>query len=370
MLKESYNEKNILFEWTTESCFQDHKEIIPELITQIQNSQSSIDLEMYIFSLDELGKNIIHKLVEASNRGVKVRLLVDGFGSPSFNFKFIKELFKKHNIEVRVYNPISSWFIKTGLLLLFMKWDKVKLYILNMNHRNHRKTVVFDRKLMMTGSANISQAHTHWRETMIEVSGTDVLYVVDKFDEVWDTASNFKAYPIIIKEKYKSNNLECYLKVSRVDLINHAKGSIKVVTPYFLPPYFLLLPLIRAAQRGVKVEFMVSKKCDVFFVSWFSKYYYRLLINQNISVYENKYKFLHTKVMIIDDQAIIGSSNCNYRSLKLDLELDILVKNPETLAKLNMYWKDDFDLSEPMLKPLLSKWRKVFKWLDILKINS
>lgn len=269
-IKDKPPDSNIIFEWTTESCFQDHKEIIPELIYQISNSVISIDLEMYIFSLDELGNKIIDHLIKASERGVKVRLLVDGIGSPSFNFEIIDKLFRNHKIEVKVYKPISSWLIKTLVSLLFLHWDEIKLYFISMNHRNHRKTVVFDQRLIMLGSANISQAHCHWRETMVEVTGGDILFILHKFNEVWNKSSNFKAYPVKITDSFKNTiDKTCKNTISRIDLVNEAKISIKIVNPYFFPPYLLIAPLIRASRRGVKVEFMISKKCDVFLLIGF-----------------------------------------------------------------------------------------------------
>jgi cardiolipin synthase len=233
---------------------------------------------MYIFALDELGNEIISLLCEASQRGVKVRLLVDGIGSPSFNSHFIKNFFENYKVEIRVYKPISSWFFNSIISLFSMNWNEVRLYFISMNHRDHHKTAIFDNKLIMIGSANISQAHSHWREVMIEVSGDNILYIIDKFNEVWSKSSNFQNYN---KKSYHRMNIVYKDKVSRVDLINNAKSFIKMVNPYFIPPYYLLVPLIRAARRGVKVEFMISKKCDIILMSWFYRQYYQFYFSIN-----------------------------------------------------------------------------------------
>lgn len=74
--------------------------------------------------------------------------------------------------------------------------------------------------------------------------------------------------------------------------------------------------------------------------------------------------------MIIDNQAIIGSSNYNYRSFDLDLELDILVKNPSTIAKLKKYWEQDLKSAKAITELHPLRWRKFLKWLNVIKINS
>lgn len=358
--------KNILLNWKTESCFKDHEEIIPELILQINKAEVSIDFEMYIFDLDTLGNEIIKLLAQASLKGVRVRLLVDGIGSSDFNSKVIKRLFQDYKIEVKIYKPISSWVIKTIISIFHMNWDEVKLYFISMNHRDHRKIAVFDNKLLMIGSANISQSHSNWREIMVEVSGDNINCVIDKFNEVWSKSSNFSKKTFKLYNNIRTRH---QYKVSRIDLINKSKNLIKMVNPYFIPPYSLLAPLIRASRRGVKVEFMISKKCDVMLMSWFYRQYYKLLIYRNIDIYEHQSKFLHTKIMIIDDQAIVGSSNYNYRSVNLDLELDILVKSPEVLKKLNNYWTEDLILSKLISKPVVSRWDWILKRLKISKRN-
>lgn len=79
-------------------------------------------------------------------------------------------------------------------------------------------------------------------------------------------------------------------------------------------------------------------------------------------------RFLHSKVMIVDHKAIIGTSNYNYRSFRWDLEIDLLVDKPSTLVQLNKRYYQDLKQSKEVTKTKLSSlWKKFLGWLNPLK---
>lgn len=362
--------------WDTEECFEDFENIFNNLIKDIHQAQHTIVMEMFIFSMDDIGNKLLAHLKKAAKRGVKVLLIVDGLGSPAFNQEVIKSL-EKEGIYVKVYRPVLWFLNKFKRHLLSFQFKKALHLIYNMNRRNHRKIVVIDDHVGWVGSLNISSKYVDWRETMVRVSGENVLQILQGFEWVWKYASGYK------RNKFKQpphNSLVCHtllwrnkrrVKKFRLNFLNQAKEHIHIINPYFIPPYLFLKALLNAKKRGVKVSIVTTKITDVFFVKWFSRSYYNLLLRSGIEIFEREDKVLHSKVIICDDRAIIGTSNYNYRSLNLDLEIDIIVNKPHTLMALKEQWKEDIAHSSKITKAPHSKVANFFlKVLNNLKKNS
>lgn len=366
--------KNIISNWETEECFEDPDNIFKAIYKDIDAAQKSILVEMFILSLDNSGLKFIQELKKAAQRGISVKLVVDGIGSPAFNAKIIKDL-KQEKIDVRIYKPIPRFFNVLAGDLIKGHWSKIGDLFVKMNRRNHRKIILIDERISWVGSANISDEYLSWRETMVRVTGSGVKDVFKGFTWVWDCATNGDKKNLL-KQNFITDRV-CHsftwfnsYKVSRfkIKLLNKAKNEIRVINPYFIPPYRLLIPLLKAQKRGVKVTLLTSKLTDVFFVRWFARSYYQLLIRKGIKVYEMEKKFLHSKIMIIDHQAVIGTSNYNYRSFRWDLEIDLLVDKPQTLIQLNKRYYEDLKQSKEVPKIKFSYlWTKFLKWLNPLK---
>lgn len=359
--------------WEVEKCYQDYTEILPALLRHIDQAQESIDLSMYIFTLDDVGNQVLDSLKNAAKRGVKVRLIVDGIGSPNFTSGILKQLYLEHKVEVRIYKPTSLFFRNFFNHLMNLRIVKIIKSIRKMNHRNHQKIGIFDSQNMIIGSANLNSRFAAWRETMISVKGKDIQFVQKDFNYLWSRSSTLNAYHGGAYRKQSKlspyliiNNL--HMARTRVKMINKAKNNLKLISPYFIPPYYLLIPLLRAARRGVQVEILTSKKTDVWYIPWFSRRYFNLLIKNNIKIHEHPTLFMHTKTMIADNKAMVGSSNLNYRSFHFDLELDIIVSHPETIAKLNDYWEKDINDSTVLTKVSNHKlWVKFLNWLKPIR---
>ena len=318
-------------------------------------------MEMFIFSIDKIGTRILDALKRAAGRGVDVKLIVDGIGSPGFTNGVIAGL-KEDLVDVRVYNPINSFFYRLQQHILRFKWNKIFKLFNHMNRRNHRKVVVIDSTVAWVGSANISDSYLNWRETMIRVTGINVSEIIAGFRWMW-TCSTVK-----MKGRMRPQINFCptvchnftWLNQSKVrrfkiSLLRQAKSSIKISNPYFIPPYHLLIPLLKARKRGVEVTLITSKVNDVFFVKWFCQSYYKTLLHFGIKVYERREKFLHSKILMVDDKrAIVGTSNYNYRSVHWDLEIDLLVNKSETLKSLNKKWEEDLSESDQIIKPSMN----------------
>lgn len=267
------------------------------------------------------------------------------------------------------------WRIKDKFLQF--KWKGILDEFFLMNARNHRKLCVIDDQVGWVGSANISLSHASWRETMIRVTGSSVTKISEGFLWLWDRSKEgfFKRKVKIFNDNFVSHNFSPANKrkvhAFRIGLINSAQRHVRVINPYFIPPYNLLLPLLRARKRGVEVEILTSQQPDYFFVLWFVRSYYNVLLKKKIKIYEMKDKFLHSKVLIVDDKAVVGSSNYNYRSFDSDLEIDLLVTQPETIDCLKRHWHEDLKNAHQITKIKTHEvWKRLLKFLNPLKKYS
>jgi cardiolipin synthase len=129
-----------------------------------------------------------------------------------------------------------------------------------------------------------------------------------------------------------------------------AADSVKILNPYFLPGPRVLRSLLRAAERGVRVQLVLPAKSDVPLVSLLSRSTYGLLLKGGIEIYERKGTVLHAKVMLIDDYwGVIGSANLDQRSFHRNYEVNVIVDSREFGWQMAGMFADDLALSRRVL---------------------
>jgi cardiolipin synthase len=151
-----------------------------------------------------------------------------------------------------------------------------------------------------------------------------------------------------------------------ISRVQSAQNRIWITNAYLAPSTPLLRALAKAAQRGVDVKILVPRKSDVFFMPWVTAAHYPKLLKSGIQVFEYIPSFLHAKVALIDDWAIVGSSNLNRRSLIHDHEVDVVVSKPSSIQNLEERFMKDLTQSEQIQKAPLSlaaKFGKFLSWL-------
>ena len=165
-----------------EEIFHNGESYFKSLLNDIKNAKKSIDIEVYIFSQDSLGKKIISSLISAKQKQkLKIRLLVDGAGTPLWGGRLIRKL-EKYGIQTKVYNPLPwqiwQWHRSATKLPLFMN---IFYMIMRINSRNHRKSIVIDDKVAYIGSLNVDKRHLsaknggqNWRDTAVRISGYNI----------------------------------------------------------------------------------------------------------------------------------------------------------------------------------------------------
>lgn len=369
-----------MIQWDEEEVFASSDEFFAGLLAEIQQAQKSIDFEVYIFELDRLGKRILTALEAAAARGVEVRLMVDGVGSPSWNAPLLKTL-EQNKLNARIYRPYP--WVKMGLRFYprMFQFHRLGNLFRKLNRRNHRKVCVIDSKVAWVGSMNVAEklmrsyaSHEAWRETGTRVRGAAVEVLTFAFERAWMMAwagrpRSFHLRKTKIQQMvlfWKKNtlvrlNLSVYLRnlyyQDLLERLHTAHQRIWITSAYFIPSGSILRALRTAARSGVDVRILVSKKMDVKLVRWVMRVVLSALIEARVRVFEYESRILHAKSMIVDHWAMVGSSNLNHRSLIHDLEVDVVLNRVDSLKDLEKYFIRDLSSAKEMtLEESRSDW--------------
>jgi cardiolipin synthase len=340
--------------WKTEQIFYDGDDYFDHLIKDIDQAQFYITVEIYIFNDDLLGKKLTASLLNASKRGVKVQIIVDGIGSFSF-FDKLHGLFIKNGIVVKMYNPLPFYHPYFGKLSFLRKMQVFGARLWRLNSRNHRKIITIDHTILYTGSFNFTVEHTTfhqekpWKDMGVKVTGDHVKFAVLNFKKSWKLR-DFYRYKKQHRGKMDLNWRQSPLRLNTTLImkrfyyqnflhkIKKAEEKIWLMTPYFIPKRRFIRALGNAAKRGVDVRLLISLKTDVQPFRWLQYFYYSYLVKKGVKVYQYNESVLHAKSYIIDNFITIGSTNLNHRSLMHDLEVDLAIQNEDNKKQIEEHF--------------------------------
>ncbi len=311
-------------------------EFFPALEAAILQANHEIYLQTYIFAEDSTGIKISNALKVAAQRGVVVRLLIDGFGSKDLSKKFVKSL-EKTGVQVMFYRPkISPWTFKKSRL-----------------RRLHRKVTVIDGKVGFVGGINMIDdhnipelAHTNPAPRLdyaLKIEGALLPEMLWSVQSLWQRMAWVRGKPSFNKKKpphpiettgmlaafvLRDNVLHRRdIENAYLSAINNAKTEIIIANAYFVPGRKFRQALLKAAKRGVKVKLMLQGRME-YFLMLATHAFYRLFLKNGIEIYEYHQSFMHSKVAVIDQEwATVGSSNIDPFSLMLAREANIVFKD-------------------------------------------
>lgn len=345
-----------LSEDNTVKIFTDGKEKFHDLLQEIKNAEKFIHIGYYIIQNDELGQSILNALVEKAKQGVEVRLLYDQLGSRSLRKRHLRPL-------VNAGGKYAIFFPSL-------------LYIINyrINYRNHRKIVVIDNKVGYVGGFNVGDEYLgkdkrfgYWRDTHLKLSGESVVNLQLRFLLDWRYSSGEKE---IFISKYLSYN-HCngnvgmqivssgpdsqweQIKYGYIKMVQDAKESILIQTPYLVLDDSIKESLKIAALSGVDVRIMLPNKPDHPFVYWASYYNAGELIECGAKVYTYENGFLHAKTIVVDSKvASVGTANMDIRSFKLNFEVNAFIYDRNVSTELKDVFMNDLNHCNELTKDL------------------
>ena len=283
-----------------EKVFNNSDEYFSHLLSDIKSARKSVDIEVYIFNHDLIGKKIIDALIQArKQRKIKIRLLIDGVGTAFWAKSLVKSL-KKHGIKTRVYNPcpwrVWQWKISAANLPFLLN---IFYFILKINSRNHRKSIIIDNSIAYFGSMNIDQRHLSkcnggqsWRDTAVRMQNINLSKINNAFNSAWENKNWHKQIDKVvtkINSKFRINNTwkrRYMLYKSLLRKLAKAKSRIWITNPYFIPNRSFISLLKKIAAKGVDVCIVLPKKSDLPFMNWAMSCFYEDLIHSKVKIYE------------------------------------------------------------------------------------
>ena len=296
------------------------------MLDEIRRAKTCIALTSYIFRNDAAGREFSDALIEAAQRGVKVRVLLDGIGAGYFCIPILHRM--------RAGGVSCERFMHT--------WLPWRMPFLNM--RNHRKMLVVDGRIAFTGGMNIGAENskrlagpmaitdTHFRlegpvvQVIMDAFARDWTFTTEEFldDECWwpplAPCGNIFARGVRSGPDADIYKSEMILGAA----LSLARKRIRIVTPYFLPDPRLQFAIAQAGMRGVEVQIVIPVKTDQIVMDWAMRGHLRFFRHIKACIIATPQPFDHSKLCTVDGEwSWVGSSNWDARSMRLNFELDV-----------------------------------------------
>lgn len=307
---------------------QDGDEAYPRMLAALDAARRSIALSTYIFEDDGVGQTFVAALARAHDRGVRVRVLIDGVGGGYFRGGAYRRL--------RRAGVPAARFLHT-----FWPW---RMPFVNM--RTHRKMLLVDHEVAFVGGMNIgagnlrkASAEKRIRDLHFRTTGPIVGQLAEVFADDWLFAAGEPSEePPRARPDVASADCEARVITSGPDqdleaieaillvAISQARQSIRILTPYFLPDEPIVSALATAALRGVSVDIVTPERSDHRFFNWAMESHIGPLVACGCRVWRAPPPFEHAKLLTVDEHwVLIGSANWDVRSLRLNFELNVEV---------------------------------------------
>ncbi|HEX9278177.1 MAG TPA: cardiolipin synthase ClsB [Casimicrobiaceae bacterium] len=311
-------------------------EYFPALERAIDSAEREVWLESYLFADDASGRRIAEAMARAAKRGVKVRVMVDGWGAKFYLTPALARFMRDAGIEVLKYRPeVAAWQFRSHRL-----------------RRLHRKLVHVDRRIAFVGGINIiDDMNTPGQKPprldfAVSVEGPLLPLIAQTMQRVWALVqlvqlgtSQLPLFPergraervgtqtakFVIRDnlRHRRDIEQAYLAA-----IRRAKREIVIANSYFFPGITFRRALADATARGVVVTLILQAKVEYVLLHFASRAMYGQLLDAGVIIQEYHKSMLHAKVAVIDDHwATVGSSNIDPYSLLMAREANVFVRD-------------------------------------------
>lgn len=347
-------------------------QFFPALCKAIDEAQSTIHLETYIFNLDKTGTKVLDHLREACARGIKVRVVIDGFGSAE-NALEIGRILEDMGAQCRVYRPEP-----TGVRRLLFSSQRLR--------RLHRKVAVIDKRVAFVGGINIiddledvpndGKGPRPRFDFAVQIRGP-LVQDLDRAQSdlwlrmAWRSRENWERidWPVVYERlrrwrrrasqqgAVQTETFEPGVKATvllrdnirfrrtienvYIQALDHARHDALIANSYFFPGARLRYALKRAAARGVHVRLLLQGRWEYPLQYRACRSLYNQVLADGIEIYEYMPSYLHAKVAVIDGCAMVGSSNMDPFSLLLAREANVFIDDEEFAAELQRALEDE-----------------------------
>ncbi|MBN2692822.1 MAG: cardiolipin synthase ClsB [Burkholderiaceae bacterium] len=387
--------------------------LFPALSDAINQARHSIWLQTYIFHTDDVALGIASALCDAAQRGVQVRVLVDGLGS-GLSVDLLSRRFAEAGVEFMVFRPWRKW----PDVIQRARWRRL-----------HRKLCVVDAHTAFIGGINLIDdrldVHHGWSaqprlDYAVQYQGHLARQTQWLMQRLWlrtvlagslqrrlrklpgpgvfDNSPNQRAYwqelldwgnanpsadedgaplrpnqppadtatprtsprrtpislaqslsALVVRDNFSQRRA---IEHSYVHAINRARSRVLIVSPYFYPGLDFRQALKNAAARGVRVNLLLQGRIDYRMAGWAARALYGEMLHAGVHIFEYTPAYLHAKVAVVDeDWATVGSSNIDPLSLLVNLEANLAVRDRAFARELGAHIESQIARSLPINTP-------------------
>lgn len=302
----------------------------------IDDAKEYLIFQFYQIQADEIGMSFLDKLAQKAEQGVKVFVLFDGLGSH------------------RIKNSMIDAYRRRGLKMhRFLEIHPIKRRF-QINWRNHRKLVIADGRIAITGGFNIGQMYLEgpdprrakWFDLAFKVQGPVIADFLSLFAEDWHFTTGKSIPSEILSGRYSPESFQDHAKSltqivasgpsennapfysTLISIIHEARKRVWIMTPYFVPDKQLLHAMRVAVIRGVEIKIIVPKNSNHPITDTCAHSYFSEIHQFGIKLLRYPHGVCHAKMVLADENmALVGSSNMDYRSFFLNFEMDLYVRD-------------------------------------------
>lgn len=347
------------------------------MIVELKKAKTFIFLEYFIIAPGFMWTTILDILIEKVKQGVEVRVMYDDFGCMAYLPNEYYKVLRKLGIKAKVFNPIKAHLA------------------IQMNNRDHRKILVVDGKVGITGGINLADEYInrkerfgHWKDCSIMIKGEAVWNFTLMFLQFWnfdekikdnqfDYKADFSEFVDIQSDGYvqpysdSPTDEENVGEYTHINMINGATKYVYASTPYLVIDNEMKTALLLASKNGIDVRILVPHIPDKWYVFAVTQANYKDLIEGGVKIYEYTPGFVHGKTFVVDDKmAIVGTVNMDYRSYYLHYEcgvwlyksravMDVKQDYMETLEKSHLVTLEECH-AVPMVKKIMRAFLNLF----------
>ncbi|MHC8352522.1 phospholipase D-like domain-containing protein [Pseudomonas sp. RT4P38] len=375
-----------IFPWREGNSFElliDGPQFFPRMLVAIARAEEQVELELYLVEAGTCAEAMVQALVQAAERGVRVRCLFDDYGSLAFTLTLRRRLMAA-GVELRFYNRLS-----------WRRW-------VGNFYRDHRKLLLVDQSMAVVGGTGVTDEFwtpgedtSEWHEVMVEITGPLVIdwqllfdrqWIANRHRRAWKPAAHFGLPRLprvpsmgegMGRVAYADARQHRDILQSLTRALNSGQRRIWLATPYFLPTWKVRRSLRRAAARGIDVRLLLTgPRTDHPSVRYAGHRYYPRLLRAGVKIFEYQPCFLHLKMVLIDDWVSIGSCNFDHWNLRFNLEANLEALDPGLTRAVAASFEKDFAQSQEVSLEVWQRrplWRRVkqrvWGWVDRLVVN-
>ncbi|MFY1020753.1 phospholipase D-like domain-containing protein [Ectopseudomonas khazarica] len=375
--------RGTIYPWRAGNRFElllDGAVFFPRMLAAIAAAAQQVEVELYLIEDGQCSERLVDALCRAAARGVRVRGLFDAYGAAGLAVP-ARERLLAAGVELRWYNPL--------------RWRRgVRNF-----HRDHRKLVLVDGRMAYVGGTGAtdefwlpSESRSPWHEVMVEIEGPLVGDWQQLFEHQWRARFAWRPQhqPLALslpdcppaglglgRVAYADAAQHRDILLSLLRALRGARQRVWLATPYFLPTWKIRRALRRAAARGVEVRLLLAgRHTDHPPVRFAGQRYYPKLLKAGVRIFEYQPRFLHLKMVLVDDWVSVGSCNFDHWNLRFNLDANVEALDPGFTQAVAACFIEDFAVSREIT---LDDWQqrpwwrraqqRLWGWLDRLAVN-